>query len=200
MTFQKVRISIGGLGFVVGCAGPGPAPDSADPAEDPTREVTSQTHQELSNVAACATDPAEALILRHGVSSSPASYGGGTCTAANLVDLVNYVGGVGCQMPQCAHPIAVSWDAALPETQADCEAAQVAAYVWDKTASPPVYKGAVRAIGTWNASTARCSGPILYIDQTAIGALTAGHSYRFAVSARQGTSAANTRRVVTWAF
>lgn len=197
--------SILALGLAA-CAGTdqgGSQPDPLQPSGSPIE--TGQISESLSNIPGCSSDPADSTIERHGSTSSPDSYPGGTCTAARRVDLENYSPGAGTctsfgfggnngftPLPQ----VSVYWDATAPTTMADCQdpstGARVIAFVWDTGTAPPAFVGTVTKLGSWVAGS--CVVPFIDINSS-IAPLVPGHNYRFAITARQGPSANMTRRV-----
>jgi hypothetical protein len=185
-------VSFAALGLVA-CAGADQTPTGPVEPIEPSGSQTeiAQVQEALDNSPACSTSAPEVIILRNGGTSSPDSYPGETCTAAETIDLKNYLpAGQVCQTSGAT--VAVIWDAAVPTTQSACQSARVIVYAWDTTTSPIVFLGSVQSFGIWTTS---CAAPGININTTGIGPLQTGHSYRFAISARATASPADTRRV-----
>ena len=109
------------------------------------------------------------------------TYDHSACRNAYIIDVKGYQ-----PLPDHSQGFTGIWPSGVPVTQADCQRAQTLAYVWETTSGVPVPMDAVSFTGNWQANPPNCSTPRLQLT----GSLrpVPGHSYRYAVSARQLTA------------
>lgn len=135
-------------------------------------------------LAQCQTDPAHySYDGRPHLYETANNYGSANCPGYTLVD-VTY---------RALTPLPgtyLSWADTDPSTPDACAASKLTAQVWDRTTSPPVYKGERTSAGVWLTNRDPISNPgntgacyIAPIRFETQFSFTAGRRYRFAVRA-----------------
>ena len=165
-----------GLNAVLMCAGlvacGAPVDEDEFDAQDATEaEELGTSAQALSSSCGTSTPDYSFTGL---VSPTLVAPSGSGCT--QIVDINNI--NLGGYYPPVLTP------AQMPTNQADCEAARVRMYIWDKTGSgDPVYLGSSQTYGVW---TEEVFGGSFYCSlyKQASG-LVGGRSYRFGLSAEK---------------
>jgi hypothetical protein len=181
MLVKNVLLGFYVTSILVGC--------SADGGPTAELESVATKAETLSFSEQCGTLPADATITGSGNVTSPHSYNHTNCHNGYLIDVSNFTHGTGGASGSGVAIVRWADTEPSPSNQADCERADASIYVWDTTNSGGATAlGAVAGHGIWSpiggGPNVICQGPGVFVNQSPLAPVN-GHSYRYAVSARQ---------------